>query len=321
MKVGVFTVILGQEPLDKTLKFLKSIGVEAVELGTGAYPGDAHCPLDHVLSNKNVAKDLKKLITDEGFEISSLSCHGNPLHPNETISKEHIRVFRNTLKLCEIWEVPRITTFSGCPGDHKGAKFPNWVTCPWPNDFLEILDWQWNHVAIPYWEKEAALAAEYGVKQIALEMHPGFLVYNPETLLKLRKAAGKAIGANFDPSHLFWQGIDPCRALRELKGAVWHVHAKDSKVYEENSLTNGVLDTKPYSDEINRSWIFRAVGYGHGPEFWAHFVSTLRMIGYDGVLSMEHEDSLMTPNEGLKKAVAFLNNIITHEAKGKVSWA
>lgn len=321
MKVGVFTVILGQEPLDKTLKYLKSIGVEAVELGTGAYPGDAHCPVDHLISNKNTAKEFKKLIEDQGFEISSLSCHGNPLHPNEEISKEHIRVFRNTLKLAEILEVPRVTTFSGCPGDHKGAKHPNWVTCPWPNDFLEVLDWQWNEVAIPYWTKEVALAEKHGVKQICFEMHPGFLVYNPETLLKLRKAAGKAIGANFDPSHLFWQGIDPCLALRALKGAIYHVHAKDTKIDAANTLVNGVLDTKPYSDELNRSWIFRTVGYGHGEEFWTNFVSTLRLVGYDGVLSMEHEDSLMTPNEGLKKAVSFLNHVIMHEAKGKVSWA
>ncbi len=129
------------------------------------------------------------------------------------------------------------------------------------------------------------------------------------------------LGANFDPSHLIWQGIDVCRALRALKGAVYHVHAKDTRVYEENSLTNGVLDTKPYSDELNRSWLFRSVGYGHGEEFWNHFVSTLRLIGYDGVLSIEHEDSLMTPSEGLKKAITFLNRVIMHDPKGAVSWA
>jgi sugar phosphate isomerase/epimerase len=152
-------------------------------------------------------------------------------------------------------------------------------------------------------------------------MHPGFVVYNPETLLKLRTAAGPVIGANFDPSHLFWQGIDPCAALRALKDAIWHVHAKDTRVQEWNTRTNGVLDTKHYSDELNRAWIFRAVGYGNSRRFWCDFVSTLRMIGYDGALSVEHEDSLMTSREGLEKAVRFLREIVFSEARGNVTWA
>jgi sugar phosphate isomerase/epimerase len=146
-------------------------------------------------------------------------------------------------------------------------------------------------------------------------------VYHPETLLRLRAAAGPVIGANFDPSHLFWQGIDPCAAVRALRGAIWHCHAKDTAIHKWNSITNGTLDTKHYRDELNRSWIFRTVGYGHPRHFWCNFVSTLRLCGYDGVLSMEHEDSLMTPREGLEKGVRFLQSLVLEEAKGDVTWA
>ncbi len=321
MKVGVFTVILGSEPLEKALDFLVSIGVEAVELGTGAYPGNAHCPTDELLADHKKAEAFLKQITRRGLEISSLSCHGNPLHPDKAFAKAHHDVFRKTVELAKILGVPRVTTFSGCPGDHENAKYPNWATCAWPDDYLKILDWQWKEKVIPYWEGEVKNAEAHGIKQICFEMHPGFVVYNPETMLKLRNAVSPVLGANFDPSHLFWQGIEPCEALRALKGAVYHVHAKDNRVNETNTLVNGVLDTKPYSDELNRSWIFRTVGYGHSEDFWRNFVSTLRLIGYDGVLSMEHEDSLMTPSEGLKKGVSFLQNIIMRDPKGQVSWA
>jgi len=152
-------------------------------------------------------------------------------------------------------------------------------------------------------------------------MHPGFCVYNPETLLKLRNAVGDIIGANFDPSHLFWQGIDPVAAIRKLGPAIYHFHAKDTKIDELNTATNGVLDTKHYSDEINRSWIFRTVGYGHGYQVWKDIVSNLKMVGYDDVLSIEHEDSLMSVNEGLRKAIDFLKEVMIFEKTSGMWWA
>ena len=215
-----------------------------------------------------------------------------------------------------------VTTFSGCPGDGSaGAKYPNWVTCPWPADFLKILAYQWNEVAIPYWREQTRFAADHGIKKIALEPHPGFLVYNPETLLRLRDATSEVLGTNFDPSHFFWQGIDPVKAVRKLAGTIHHVHAKDTSLYKVNADYDGYLDTKPYSDEAHRAWMFRTVGYGHGAEFWTDFVSTLRMVGYDGTLSMEHEDSLMSPDEGLRKGVEFLRGIVLRDARGAVTWA
>ena len=174
---------------------------------------------------------------------------------------------------------------------------------------------------IPYWREAVAFAAAHGVGKIALEMHPGFCVYNPETLLQLRKAVGPLIGANFDPSHLFWQGIDPVAAIRRLGDAVYFVHAKDTRLDSVNCPVNGVLDTKPYRDEVHRSWIFRTVGYGHGLPLWRDIMSNLRLVGYDGVISIEHEDSLMSVNEGLQKAIAFLKEAMMFEGTTEMWWA
>jgi len=319
MKVGVFTALFGDKSLDETLDYVTKVGVEAVELGTGAYPGSPHCPMPKLLASKTKLNAFKKKIADRGLVISALSCHGNPLHPDKAIATKHDKVLRDTCRLAEALEVKVVAGFSGCPGDSDKAKYPNWVTCPWPTDFTDLVTWQWEKKVIPYWTNIARLAARCGVK-LGFEMHPGFVVYNTETLLKLRKACGKNIGANFDPSHLFWQGMDPIASLRALKGCIWHVHAKDCRIYPANSDVNGVLDTKPYTDEIKRSWIFRTVGYGHDYDFWKDFVSTLRMVGYDGVLSIEHEDSLMSVNEGFSRAVKFLQSLILKEKLGAVWW-
>lgn len=324
MKVGVFSAILSGVPLEQALTHVRDLGCDTVEIGTGAYPGDAHCKPRELLADAGKLRAFQDAIAASGLEVSSLSCHGNPLHPDRGLADEHHAVFQATVQLAGKLGVPVVTTFSGCPGDGApGARYPNWVTCPWPPDFLKILEYQWNEVAIPYWWEQARFAADHGVRKIALEAHPGFLVYNPETMLRLRDAAGDVLGANFDPSHFFWQGIDPVKAVRKLgaAGAIHHVHAKDTGLYPVNADYDGYLDTKPYSDERNRAWIFRTVGYGHGAEFWTEFVSTLRMVGYDGTLSMEHEDSLMTPAEGLRKGVEFLRNIVMREAKGEVTWA
>ncbi|MBE3101525.1 MAG: sugar phosphate isomerase/epimerase [Firmicutes bacterium] len=321
MKLGVFAVVLGSQSLEDALKYLSKSGVQAVELGTGGYPGTAHVKPEELLADDSKITVLKGLINKYNMEISALSCHGNPVHPQKEIADSFHADFEKTVLLAEKLGINRIITFSGCPGDGPNATYPNWVTCPWPEDFLKVLDYQWNEVLIPYWKKAVKFAADHGVTKIALEMHPGFCVYNPETLLKLRAAVGDVIGANYDPSHLFWQGIDPVASIRKLGSAIYYFHAKDTKVDEINTGINGVLDTKHYSDEINRSWVFRSVGYGHGYQVWKDIVSNLRMVGYDDVMSIEHEDSLMSANEGLQKAISFLKEVMVFEDTGEMFWA
>ena len=324
MKVGVFSAILSDLPLEKALAHIAGLKCDTVELGTGAYPGNAHCQPEELLANEGKLREFRAAVAASGLTISSLSCHGNPLHPDAALARAHHEVFQATVKLAAKLGVEVVTTFSGCPGDgSKHARYPNWVTCPWPPDFLKVLDYQWNEVAVPYWKEQTKFAADHGIRKIALEAHPGFLVYNPETMLRLRDATSEVLGANLDPSHFFWQGIDPVKAVRKLgaTAAIHHVHAKDTGLYKVNADYDGYLDTKPYTDELNRAWIFRTVGYGHGPDFWTDFVSALRMVGYDGTLSMEHEDSLMSSEEGLRKGIEFLQGIILREARGAVTWA
>ncbi len=319
MKVGVFTVLMSDLPLQQVIQKLKGLGVDTIELGTGNYPGDAHCKLS-MLDNENELKEFKKMLDDNGITVSALSCHGEPLHPDPAVSGKAQEISRKTILLAEKLGVPVVIDFSGCPGDSDHAKYPNWVVSPWPPHYQELLAWQWEKKVAPYWTERAKFAADHGVK-IAIEMHPGYVVYSPETLLKLRSIAGNNIGCNFDPSHMFWQGIDPCAAVRVLGDAVFHVHAKDTQIYPVNLPKSGVLDMKRYTDERNRAWIFRTCGWGHGADFWREFVSTLRMVGYDYVLSIEHEDSLMAPEEGLTKAINFLKDIVIREKPGVAYWA
>ena len=315
MKLSVLANLYGSKPLDEALKIISSLGVHSVEIGAGGYPGKDHCNPAELLADEKKYDEFVATFKKYDVEICALACHGNPVHPDKAIAKSFDEDMRNAILLAEKLGVDTIIGFSGCPGSDPDAKLPSWVTCPWPDDFLATLEYQWNDVMIPYWKEMVEFAKSHKVTKIALEMHPGFCVYNPETLLKLRAAVGDVIGANFDPSHLIWQGMNPVAAIRALAGAIYHVHAKDTKIDDINTAVNGVLDTKHYGDELNRSWIFRTVGYGHGEEYWRALVSTLRLVGYDMVLSIEHEDSLMTIDEGLKKAVDFLDKVMIKEEK------
>ena len=322
MKLSVLANLYAAKSLDETLQILTGLGVHTVEIGAGGYPGKAHCNPEELLADPKKFDEFVATFKKYDVEICALAAHGNALHPDKTIAAQFDKDFRNAVLLAEKLGVDTVITFSGCPGDSEGAKYPNWVTCPWPEDFLAILDWQWNEKLIPYWKEAGAFAKAHKVDHIAFEMHPGFCVYNPETLLRLRAAVGDVIGANFDPSHLIWQGMDPVAAIRELEGAIYHVHAKDTKIDKYNTAKNGVLDTKHYGDELHRAWVFRTVGYGNGETYWRDLVSNLRLVGYDRVLSIEHEDSLMSIDEGLRKAVTFLKPIVIEEAKPTtMAWA
>lgn len=321
MKLGVLAVLLSDMNVKDAMAFLAKEGVQAVEIGCGGFPGDAHCKPEVLLNDEKALEEFKEAVYGNGLEISALACHGNPVHPNKEIAKKFHDEFINAILLAEKLGVDRIIGFSGCPGDSPDSNYPNWVTCPWPEDFLKVLDYQWNEVLIPYWKETAKFAKDHCVTKICFEMHPGFCVYNPETLIRLREAVGDVIGANFDPSHLIWQGMDPVEAIRELGDALYYVHGKDVRLDETNVKKNGVLDTKHYGDVLNRAWVFRTMGYGNDYKMWKDIVSMLKTIGYDDVISIEHEDSLMSPQEGLRKAISFLKEVLVFEKPGAMWWA
>ena len=308
-------------PLKEALKIFREMGIERIEPGCGGYAGKAHMNPETLLADEGALKELQKLLKESGISISALSCHGNPVHPDAAKAKSYHDDMCATVLLAEKLGIDTITCFSGCPGDSAGSLFPNWVTCAWPDDYLDILRYQWDDVLIPYWKEFVSFARDHGVTKIALELHPGFCVYNVDTLLRLRDAVGPEIGVNFDPSHLLWQGMDPVAVIRALEGAIYHVHAKDVKLDCYNIARNGVLDTKHYSDELHRSWIFRTVGFGNGLSYWKDIFSELRKVGYDGTISIEHEDSVMNRLEGLQQAVDTVRSCAIFEEKTGMWWA
>jgi sugar phosphate isomerase/epimerase len=321
MKLGVFTVLFGDRPLETALDRAVEAGLDCVEIGTGNYPGNRHCRPAELLADDTKLAAFREAISSRGLELSALSCHGNPIHPNAEVAHDDDATFRRTVELAQRLGIDRVNLFSGCPGDSETATYPNWVTCAWPNEFGELLEWQWTQKVIPYWQEAAAFARERGIR-LGFEMHPGFVVYNPRTLLRLREACGENVGANLDPSHLFWQGIDVELAIAELgrAGAIFHTHAKDTALHPVNAALNGVLDTVPLANVRERSWIFRTVGYGHGELDWRRILTALRLAGYDDVLSIEHEDPLLSVDEGFRKGVAFLRSVMPSEPALSDAW-
>jgi sugar phosphate isomerase/epimerase len=322
MKLGVFAVLFGNKSFEEALDYIAESGLSAVEIGCGGYPGDSHCNPALLLQDEGKIRAFQKAVADRGLEISALSCHGNPLHPKKEVAEKFHEDFQNAVLLAERLGVQNVVTFSGCPGESDQSQNPVWVTCPWPEDFSRVVEWQWNEKVIPYWKEQNQFLKEHGVR-VAIEAHPGFVVYNTETAIRLRETCGEQIGVNFDPSHLFWQGMDPVACIKELAkaGVLYHFHAKDTAIDPQNNALNGVLDTKSYRDELNRSWLFRTVGYGHGEETWRQIISALQLVKYDGVISIEHEDSLMSVEEGFQKAVKFLQNLLIKERVGEIWWA
>ena len=322
MDIGVLTVPLGGESIDDAAAYLEEIGVDAVELGVGGWPGEDHIDRGEYLDDDRAQAELAELLDDHDLRISALATHNNPLHPDEERADEADRELREAVELADQLGVGVVTCFSGLPAGAPGDSTPNWVTAPWPTEHADALEYQWDEVAIPYWRELADHAADHGV-DVAIEMHPNMLVYEPTGLLALQEATNDRIGANFDPSHLYWQGIDVTEAVRFLGGhdAIHHVHAKDTKVYDANARVKGVLDTTGYTEEAERSWLFRSIGYGHDEAHWKDLVSTLRMVGYEGALSIEHEDSLTSSREGLEKAVDVLDRAVFETHPGDAYWA
>jgi sugar phosphate isomerase/epimerase len=310
--IGVFDPVYEHDSLDAMLDKVRALGLEAMEIGTGGYPDNLHCPLDELIQDKVKAKAWQKKFADQGIRVATLSCHGNPVHPNAQHAQKDVDTFRKTVLLAEMLDVKVIVGFSGCPGGTPSDTQPNWITYRWPPEYNEMLQWQWKEKVVPYWKDAAKYARSHGIKRLALEMHPNFVVYNPLTLLKLREAVGEEIGANCDLSHLFWQGCDPVEVIHFLgkQGAIFHAHMKDTVMFPENAAKYGVLNFASEAKELlNASATFRAVGYGHSASLWKSVVQAYMDIDYDGILSIENEDPILTGEVGVERAAYVLKNV------------
>ncbi len=310
--IGVFDPVYDKLSLDQMLDVMSGLGMEAVEIGTGGYPNNPHCALDDFIADPAKAKAWRKKFEDKGIRVATLSCHGNAVHADAKHAAKDADTFRKTVRLAQILDVKTIVTFSGCPGGTPQDTQPNWITYRWPPEYAEMLDWQWKEKVIPYWKEAAAFARAHGVHRLALEMHPNFMVYNPRTLMKLREAAGEEIGANCDLSHLFWQGCDPVEVIHFLgkQKAIFHAHMKDTVLFPENVEKYGVLNfASELADLPQASETFRAVGYGHSASLWKSVVKAYMDIGYEGILSIENEDPILSGPVGVERAAWVLKNV------------
>jgi sugar phosphate isomerase/epimerase len=310
--IGVFDPVYKDLSLDAMLDKVSALGLEAMEIGTGGYPENRHCPLDDLIADRGKAKAWKKKFEDRGIRVATLSCHGNPIHPDPKHAKKDIDTFRNTVLLAEMLDVKVIVGFSGCPGGTPQDTQPNWITYRWPPEYAEMHDWQWKEKIVPYWKDAAKYAREHGIKRLAFEMHPNFAVYNPRTLMKLREAVGEEIGANCDLSHLFWQGCDPVEVIHFLgkQGALFHAHMKDTVLYPEYVARYGLLNFAIKKEERpEASDEFRAVGYGHSASLWKAVVKAYMDVGYEGILSIENEDLILSGEVGVERAAYVLKNV------------
>lgn len=317
MKLSIFVNhIFNNYSFEQMLDWVAAHRIEAVELGTGNYPFSKFVPLNELLHNRMKQMSYLKQINDRGLFISAFSAQGNPLHPNSQMAREHHQILINTIDLASEMGVPIVNSFSGQPGEPGCGKYPNEPSFDWPQEYPELVNIQWEKVIIPYW-KEVARYAESKKVLIAIEMHPGFAVNSPATLLKLRHAVSPIIGACVDASHLWPQGIDPVAAIHILasEGALFFFETKDMEFFPENMNYYGLTDIQPTSNIKTRSWTYRTIGYGHDVKTWANIISALARWGYDYVFSIEQSDPIIEGLEGASKAARLINDWLIRNTK------
>ncbi len=307
MKLGFVSDSLGSMSFEDLLDNAARMGVQGIEINTGGWSTAPHFDLAAMKESAAARKDFSRAFEDRGLEIIALNANGNPLHPTDPAQGECLK---DTIRIAGAMGIRKICTMSGLPAGSVEDVMPNWVVSSWPPETQSILRYQWVDVLFPFWTEITGLARENGVEQIALELHGNQCVYNVPSLLKLRTEIGPVIGANLDPSHLFWMGADPLVAAEALGEAIFHVHAKDTMLNAPVQATTSLLENGSLMDIPARSWSYITLGFGHGEEWWRQFCYRLRMAGYDGWLSIEHEDVLLNALEGLEKSVTLLKGVM-----------
>ncbi len=307
MKLGFVSDSLGGMPFIEMLDHAVRMGVSGIEVNTCGWSTAPHFDLKSMLGNAAKQKEFQSAFSDRGLEIISLNANGNPLHPTDPAQGQGLK---DTIRVAGEMGIKTVCTMSGLPAGNPTDTMPNWVVSSWPPETQAILNYQWNEKLIPFWTEIVALSNECGVERIALELHGNQCVYNVPSLLKLRAAVGNVVGANLDPSHLFWMGADPLAAAQALGDAVYHVHAKDTMLNAPVQATTSLLENGSLMDIPARSWSYITLGFGHGEEWWRQFCYRLKMAGYDGWLSIEHEDVLLNSLEGLEKSVTLLQGVM-----------
>lgn len=307
MKIGVVSDSLAKLPLGEMLDQVVQLGMSGVEVNTGGWSTAPHFDLDGMLASAQTRREFHQEFQRRGLEIVALNANGNPLHP---VDATQAACLHKTIRVAGELGVKTVCTMSGLPAGGPGDRLPNWVVVSWPPEVQETLNYQWNDVLFPFWRDTVELARLCGVEQIALELCGHQCVYNVPTLMMLRSEVGPTVGANLDPSHLFWMAADPLASIAALKDAIQHVHIKDTLLNQRVQPTMGLLDNGAIADVAGRSWSYVTPGFGHPEGWWRSFVYELRMVGYDGWLSVEHEDFLVANVEGLRTTIEMFRKFL-----------
>lgn len=311
MKLCAVSESLGHLSFPDAAKVSADLGLAALEIGMGNWCAAPHAKLQSLLESKDERRKFLSIFEQNGLSLAALNCNGNQLHPVD--GERQSKIVYETVQVAELLGADTIVLMSGLPAGGRNDVRPNWITCAWPSENGEILNWQWNEKLLPYWQKLAAFGKEHGIKKFCVEMHGDQLVYNVPTLLKLRREIGPIVGANLDPSHLFWMGADPLAAISALGDAVYHVHAKDTSMNKAVQDLTGRLETIEHGNVKDRSWNYVTLGYGHGEQWWREFCYRLRLNGYDGWLSIEHEDVVLSRMEGMRRSIDLLKRTMIDE--------
>lgn len=311
MKLSICTDVMGDLPFDQMLDKCVELGVEGVEMTGGGWSPAPHFRAETLLADRAELSRRLGEIEARGLSIAALNCSANPLDPGE-MGKRHLKEMQDTIRLAGEIGVKKIVTMSGLPEAAPGDMVPNWLTYTksWPAEMPERDRYQWEDCAFPLWHDLVKLAGEAGVEKIALENFSAMLVWNPETLFRLRNEVGDMVGMNLDPSHLFWKGACPIAVARALGPAIHHVHGKDTRIERGLCDVNGLLEMKDVTDVANRAWNYVAVGAGHDLQWWKEFFSVVGMMGYDGWVSLEMEDFTMSTEAGIRSSIDALQATI-----------
>ncbi|CAI0756249.1 sugar phosphate isomerase/epimerase family protein [Serratia grimesii] len=312
MKLSFCTDSLGQLPFEAMLDRLGELGVFGVEMTTGGWSSAPHLDTVALLQDAGKRRRLLAALESRGMKIAALNVSGNPLDPG-VLGEKHRHDTDNTLALAASLGVKKIVMMSGLPPASPGDSIPNWITytVSWPPTLKNCLDYQWNEVVIPYWQRLVDKAQAFGIEKFALENFSSMLVWNPDTLFRLRDAVGPMVGLNLDPSHLIWMGADPIAVARRLGDAIHHVHGKDVRLESGMVAVNGLLETRPVEQVADRAWNYVAVGCGQDLQWWKAFFSVVRMMGYNDWVSLEMEDLTMSVDAGITTSVDALKHCIS----------
>jgi len=287
MYLGFLTVCLGNMPLEKKAEWAAKNGFKSLEVACWPFENDrdySSCDIDVANLDEREAERIKGYFGEYGLTISSLAYYDNNLHHDlqkRAFINNHVK---KCIDAAVMLDVPMVGTFVG-RNINKSIK-----------DNFDEFELVFKEL-VSYAEKKGIklIIENCPMEGWQVPGLPGTISFTPELWREMfRRVPNKNFGLNYDPSHLRFQLIDYIAPIAEFKDRIFHVHAKDSEVFEDKLAEYGVFN-KQLDGEGTGYWQFRMPGMGQ-VDFQA-FINALRENGYDGVISIEHEDPMYEGSE------------------------